>query len=60
IGPTLNTLLGLFAFDEVPSQSLVIGFTCVVLALIVFTYTSLSPSTKRTEKAPLLPQKAAS
>ncbi|EQC28997.1 RarD protein [Saprolegnia diclina VS20] len=60
IGPTLNTLLGLFAFGEVPSQSLVIGFTCVVLALIVFTYTSLSPPTKGDEKAPLLPQKAVS
>ncbi|OQR93603.1 membrane protein [Thraustotheca clavata] len=56
ISPTLSTLLGLFVFGEIPSQSLVIGFTCVVLALIIFTYASaVAPSPE--EKTLLLPQK---
>ncbi|OQR87980.1 membrane protein [Achlya hypogyna] len=56
VGPTLNTILGLVEFGEEPSQSLVIGFTCVVLALIIFTYASVTAAPPTEEAAPLLPQ----
>ena len=50
ISPTLSLMIGVFLYNEILTKAHFIAFTFIWLALIIYTFSSITKSSKENEK----------